>query len=118
MTGSSTTTYTECIVTLHCNNGYTNALLNYVTRALPNLLEFQKCPETVREIRNASKRLIYVYEPHKSRGPILLRASGLIKVMLQGHANYFLNFFVFLFFRLLSVLGIKYVTSKFVNSFL
>jgi hypothetical protein len=59
------------------------------------------------EIRKASKRLICVYKLHKSTGPILLLALGMIKVMLQGHANCILTFIAFLVFRLLSVLGIK-----------
>jgi hypothetical protein len=59
------------------------------------------------EIRNVSSRLIFVYKPHKSTGPILLRVVGMIEVMLQGHDNSFLTFLAFEVFRLLSVVVIK-----------
>jgi len=61
----------------------------------------------MREFLNVNKRLIYVYKLHKSTGVILLRVLGMIKVVSQGHANYFLTFLAFLVFRLLAVVGVK-----------
>ena len=45
----------------------------------------------MREILNVNKSLIYVYKLHNSTGKILLRVLGMIKVVLQGHANYFFD---------------------------
>ena len=61
----------------------------------------------MREILNVNKRLIYLYKLHKSTGAILLRVLGMIKVVLQGHANYFLTFHASLVFRLLAVVGVQ-----------